>query len=48
MEGFSSLVALEQLFLNDNHISLFEGLTNNKCLHFININNQRSKRELRF
>jgi len=46
MTGLDKLVALEQLYLNDNRISRMEGLTINKNLHMINMNNQKSKRPL--
>lgn len=48
MEGFNKLEALEQLFLGDNHISCMEGLNNNKKLHILDLNHQRSKYEMIF
>jgi Leucine-rich repeat (LRR) protein len=48
IEGMEGLVSLEQLFLGDNHISRFEGLANNQKLHIININNQKTKQDMRF
>lgn len=36
------------MFLNDNHITKFEGLTTNRRLHLVNISQQKSKRPLQF
>jgi hypothetical protein len=39
---------LEKLYLNDNHISIFEGLNQNKRLHYVELSNQKTKKCLQF